>query len=343
MLDPQIKKHLSTLDGSILVNRSVDEIVAEIVAQYTLNVPVLHTDRIQEFPPEQTQMQVPQHSQNRVFVDPGPHFVPATAFTIQIPFSGDPNLFLYETSGFGTYIEATFDESGVYMTHTSEHPDAAKIKHNFDARIAQIETALSFSRGNAEQWNNRLESIVRPAIEKRHQTAVQNSTLTLGYAKAPIPAPPSTPPAQAAPAPRGRPGPAPKLDIFLSHASEDKDAIARPLYEALVAAGVTVWFDEAVLKMGDSLSGKIDEGLARCGHGIVIISPSFLAKRWPKHELAGLVAREMAGTKTLILPIWHNIDHATLLAHSPTLADKVAGNSADDIPALVRMILDVIR
>ena len=62
------------------------------------------------------------------------------------------------------------------------------------------------------------------------------------------------------------------------------------------------------------------------------ISPSFLAKRWPKHELAGLVAREMAGTKTVILPIWHNIDHATLLAHSPTLADKVAGNSTDGIP-----------
>ena len=64
-----------------------------------------------------------------------------------------------------------------------------------------------------------------------------------------------------------------------------------------------------------------------CGHGIVIISRSFLAKRWPKHELAGLVAREMAGTKTAILPIWHSIHHATLLAHSPTLADKVAGNS----------------
>jgi len=50
----------------------------------------------------------------------------------------------------------------------------------------------------------------------------------------------------------------------LSHAWEDKDAIARPLYEALTAASVSVWFDEAELKLGDSLRRKIDDGLARC-------------------------------------------------------------------------------
>jgi hypothetical protein len=112
---------------------------------------------------------------------------------------------------------------------------------------------------------------------------------------------------------------------------------------ALKAKGLTVWFDEATLKMGDSLSRKIDEGLARCGHGIVIISPSFLAKRWTQKELAGLVAREMAGDRTIILPIWHKIDSQTLLLHSPTLADKVATRSSDGIPALVKMILDAIR
>jgi hypothetical protein len=66
-------------------------------------------------------------------------------------------------------------------------------------------------------------------------------------------------------------------DLFLSHAGEDKAAIARPLFSALTAVGVTVWFDEAVLKIGDSLRRKIEEGLARCRYGIVIISPAFLA------------------------------------------------------------------
>jgi hypothetical protein len=70
-------------------------------------------------------------------------------------------------------------------------------------------------------------------------------------------------------------------DVFISHASGDKEAIARPLSAALVERGVRVWFDEATLELGDSLRRKIDEGLAQCSYGIVILSPRFLQKAWP--------------------------------------------------------------
>jgi hypothetical protein len=104
--------------------------------------------------------------------------------------------------------------------------------------------------------------------------------------------------------------------------SEDKESIARPLYDALILSGVTVWFDEAILQIGDSLRRKIDEGLARCRYGIVIISQSFLTKEWPQRELDGLVAREAASGKKAILPIWHQIDRSTVMQYSPTLADS---------------------
>jgi len=134
----------------------------------------------------------------------------------------------------------------------------------------------------------------------------------------------------------------PPCDVFLSHASEDKDAIARPLYDALVAAGLSVWFDEAVLELGDSLRRKIDDGLARCRYGVVILSPRFLAKHWPQRELDGLVARETSSGEKAILPIWHELDVATLVRSSPTLADRVAGRSEDGIPSLVTAIRRVL-
>ena len=128
------------------------------------------------------------------------------------------------------------------------------------------------------------------------------------------------------------------FDLFISHASEDKDTIARPLYEALRARGISVWFDEAELTLGDSLRRKIDEGLARCRFGVVILSPKFLEKEWPQRELDGLVARETAtGTKAL-LPIWHDLDARTLLQYSPALADRLAVNSSKGIQALVTQI-----
>ncbi len=41
-------------------------------------------------------------------------------------------------------------------------------------------------------------------------------------------------------------------DVFISHASEDKEAVARPLYQALKDAGVSAWLDEVNITLGDS-------------------------------------------------------------------------------------------
>jgi len=134
-----------------------------------------------------------------------------------------------------------------------------------------------------------------------------------------------------------------KYDFFLSHAWEDKETIARPLYGELTVAGASVWFDEAVLRIGDSLRRKIDDGLARCKFGIVIISPNFLNKEWPQRELDGLVALEVESRKTKILPVWHQIDRGLILRYSPALADRVAGKSSEGAKALAKKILRVIE
>ena len=96
-------------------------------------------------------------------------------------------------------------------------------------------------------------------------------------------------------------------EFFISHASEDKEEIALPIANRLKKIGYKVWLDELILKVGDRLSSKINEGLAHSKYGIVILSPNFLAKEWPQRELAALFAREDTGKK-VILPIWHNIN-----------------------------------
>lgn len=137
--------------------------------------------------------------------------------------------------------------------------------------------------------------------------------------------------------------PASRYDLFMSHASEDKDAIARPLYLALTQAGLSVWFDEAVLELGDSLRQKIDLGLALCRYGVVILSPAFFAKEWPQRELDGLIARETASGEKAILPIWHNIERRDILRVSPPLADRVGGRSSEGMAVLVAKIGRVLR
>jgi hypothetical protein len=114
------------------------------------------------------------------------------------------------------------------------------------------------------------------------------------------------------------------VDVFISHATEDKEEVARPLAEALRELGLRVWYDELELKIGDSLRRKIDSGLARSRFGIVILSPSFFEKNWPQYELDGLVAKEQQHGQKVILPLWHKLSKDEVMRFSPTLADRIA-------------------
>lgn len=134
-----------------------------------------------------------------------------------------------------------------------------------------------------------------------------------------------------------------KFDAFISHATEDKEDLVRPLAEALISDGHKIWYDEFQLKVGDSLRRSIDRGLAASRFGIVILSPSFFAKQWPQYELDGLVSKEIEGGK-VILPIWHKVSKAEVMSYSPSLADKMALNTVTSTVAeLAEALADVLN
>ena len=132
-------------------------------------------------------------------------------------------------------------------------------------------------------------------------------------------------------------------DVFISHASEDKDSFVRPLAAALKEKHIEVWYDEFSLQVGDSLRESIDLGLAKSTFGIVVLSPNFFSKGWAKRELNGLVARETAEDRRLILPIWHDIDKDEILKHSPILADVLGILTAKGLEFVVEALVRRIR
>jgi hypothetical protein len=132
-------------------------------------------------------------------------------------------------------------------------------------------------------------------------------------------------------------------DLFICHASEDKKDFVASLAAALAQFGLRVWYDEFTLKLGDSLSRSIDKGLSKSQFGVVVLSPYFFEKDWPEYELRGLTAKEI-GAEKVILPIWHNVSRADVLAFSPPLADKLAINTSGKTPLQVALaIIEVVR
>jgi hypothetical protein len=78
-------------------------------------------------------------------------------------------------------------------------------------------------------------------------------------------------------------------DVFLSHSAKDK-AVVRPLAERLGKDGLKVWFDEWVLKPGDSIPAKIEEGLEHSRVLVLCMSANAFGSDWAQLE-AGTCGR----------------------------------------------------
>jgi hypothetical protein len=127
-------------------------------------------------------------------------------------------------------------------------------------------------------------------------------------------------------------------DVFLCHASEDKPTVVLPLVLTLERRGLSVWLDQMTMQIGDSITRKIDEGLANSRFGVVIVSSAFLSKNWPKRELDALAARETETNQVVVLPVWHGVIYDEVAAYSPTLASKLAAHTRNGIEAVAEQI-----
>jgi hypothetical protein len=122
-------------------------------------------------------------------------------------------------------------------------------------------------------------------------------------------------------------------DVFLCHAWDDRQGVAKELHDLLEAAGVKVWFSEKDLSLGVPMMRAIDKGLANSRVGLVLVTPAFL-NRLPKEgvadkELSALLARNQ------LVPIVHNTTYDALRHVSPLLASRTGLDTGEDTLAVV--------
>ena len=93
-----------------------------------------------------------------------------------------------------------------------------------------------------------------------------------------------------------------KQGVFISYSHTDKSFV-NWLVTALSKAGISVWYDEQELQVGDSLQKKITDGLSASSFLIIVLSKSSLESKWVQFELnsALLYSAQKSGIK--ILPI----------------------------------------
>lgn len=90
------------------------------------------------------------------------------------------------------------------------------------------------------------------------------------------------------------------FDIFISHASEDREAVARPVLEACNAAGLKAFLDDEHIAWGENFTQKINTALGAARTVLTIISPVSVNKDWPMAEVNTALNLEVSGKKNVL-------------------------------------------
>lgn len=88
--------------------------------------------------------------------------------------------------------------------------------------------------------------------------------------------------------------------VYLAHASEDHESLAKPLAERLMAAGIDVWLDGWEIRPGDSLRQKMEQGLADSTHFMVLLTPRSIGKAWVEREIDAGFLRAVNGESRFV-------------------------------------------
>lgn len=117
-----------------------------------------------------------------------------------------------------------------------------------------------------------------------------------------------------------------KWDVFISHAKEDNDQIARPLAKALTDRGLNVWYDENDMMQGYGLVDNIDRGISGSDYGIIIVSKDYIKNNWTKRE-SSIIRYKAVEQRKPVFSIWHKVTSAEVQSFSWDIASISAYKS----------------
>jgi TIR domain len=340
-----LKNEVAKLTPGEIERQAEDVLVRDLATKYKLETPVLE-DENAHISYREVDIDVSQDQMRMIWDRSRPFYIKGTEITFTIPFKGDPGLFQVRPATFDTNPpRGEIGGREIRLVQTRTDGNAAAAKSEYERSLQSIKQYLGWLGTSISDFNSKIGGQVQALVNQRRQqlatTAgmvaeiglpIKQNTSTLSGA--------SDHPTRTKSLGKSLGSPK-RWDVFISHATEDKDEFVRPLALALQKSGISVWFDEFSLRMGDSLRASIDFGLANSRYGVVVLSKSFFARHWPIQELNGLSTRESAG-KSIILPIWHEISHDEVKEHSPMLADKLAVRSELGIDAIVAKIAEVL-
>lgn len=106
-----------------------------------------------------------------------------------------------------------------------------------------------------------------------------------------------------------------EYDVFVSHASADKENYVQELQESFKKLGIKIFYDADTIEWGDDWEQKIKNGLEKCRYGVIVVTKNFYNRIWTEKELKSFLIRQNNNGENVILPILYNTSIDELKKH----------------------------
>ena len=126
---------------------------------------------------------------------------------------------------------------------------------------------------------------------------------------------------------------------FISYSSKDK-SVASQLAESLKALGIDVWIDHEQIRLGDSIPGKIADGLSRADSILLLISKSFIESHWCRAEYEPLLTQEIESGRIYVIALRLDDSDLPRLLRAKRYADLRHGITQQILAELAHAITD---
>jgi hypothetical protein len=144
--------------------------------RYSVEAPVLQSDKVWMDPPQDIQVDVSWDHFNRAIFDPStPTYIPGYRVVVHVPFSGDKGVFEQRARTFSMNPPRAEVRPGELRKHFEyPHDRPANIKAETDQLISAVEQHLTWARGDIEAHNQRLHQEARAAITNRRERVLKH-------------------------------------------------------------------------------------------------------------------------------------------------------------------------
>lgn len=172
----QMQSEIATMNGDYLLNANVDDLAEYFAHRYALEVPELQSKEMR-VDYRDAQRDMSGDPSQAAYVFDGPAIVTGTEILIEVPFTGDRQLFRIRPHAYGSEPHAELGSSTLTFTFWGHNMQADQARREIDEWLSNVNRHLQWLRESFGPFNERCAYEARQLIERRREKLLADKNL----------------------------------------------------------------------------------------------------------------------------------------------------------------------